>query len=276
MFLYFGGCSYTEGSGLADHEIFPDIYPGNYSDYKLAENIRDSWVDTRFDIIKKDNELFNNLTIKNNNKAYPAKIGKLLNANVMNGGIGGNSIFGILVKTIHDLTELIKTNNIPDHVFIGLTTTGRIPIINTNTLAKENNPRNWIHTLTASHLVKAGEKFEKYAQEYWKSHTDEQMLTTYLYYCFSIKNYVKNITGKDPIFLNVAFGHGSYLTAANSNLPILKEIWNLLEFNKLSHHQNLTSFATHSINRYVADGHWNEDAHDNFANHVVEKFLTNN
>jgi hypothetical protein len=272
MFLYFGGCSYTEGSGLADHEIFPDIYPGNYGNYKSGESITPKWRDTRFSLVRTNKELSDKLLASNNNRAYPAHIAKLLNAKVMNSGIGGNSIFGILVKTVHDLTELAKTNNIPDHVFIGLTSIQRIALV--NLFPFEDDSRRWTQTLVPSHIHTAG-NFEKYATEYWRTHTDDQMLTSYLYYCFSIKNYVKNITGKDPIFLNTGF-HQFDKIMNNTNLSVLKEVWNLLEFNKLLQQKNLGEFGTNDENRYVADGHLSEEAHVKFASHIVEKFLTNN
>ena len=267
MFLYFGGCSFTEGSGLSDHDIFPDAYPGNF---KVVEDAyKTGWVHTRQKFLDADKVLRFKLLESNNNRAYPAHLGKILNARVVNHGVAGSSMFGIMVRTIHGLTELIKANDIPDQVFIGLTSIERIPMINNDTNPED---RRWTYSIVPS-FVKEEDKFAKYAKEFWMLHTDEQLLTMYLYNCLSIKNFVKNVTGKDPIFLNTcAFWSKYYELYRYSRLPILKEVWELLDFDETFKHNALSSFANKDP-RFVADGHWTEYAHVQFARHLAETFF---
>jgi hypothetical protein len=267
MFLYFGGCSYTEGQGLADYAMFPNDYPGDYA--TLEDALKSGWVDARQKLLGHDKIIRYKLIEENNNRAYPAHLGKIINARVLNHGVAGNSMFGIMVRTIHGLNELVKANDVPDQVFIGLTTIERIPVLNIET---DPEDRRWTFTLTPSH-IKAGDKFEKYAREYWMVHTDEQLLTTYLYHCLSIKNYVKLVTGKDPIFLDTAsFRNNYYEIVKNTRMPQLKEVSELLDLDNIFNHTSLGSFARNDV-RFVADGHWTEHAHVQFANHLAETFF---
>ena len=52
MFLYFGGCSFTEGQGLADHTIFPNDYPGNYQNFEDA--LKSGWIIARQKLVDAD------------------------------------------------------------------------------------------------------------------------------------------------------------------------------------------------------------------------------
>ena len=270
-FLYFNGDSFTEGAGLCDDEIFKE-YPGHFKDNKTA--VESNWVWTRDKILRaKGYDFHMSLINANKTKAYPAVIGKMANIDVYNNAVGGSNIFGILVRTVSDLTKFAIEGRIPEQVFIGLTGIDRLPIVNIElSFVHSGENREWIHTVMPKFIDMVDPKYKKYAEEYWKSHHDSQILTTYLYHCHSIKTIVKNITGKDPIFLRTSYyWENNKDIVSNSKLPVLQDIWEILNFSQIDNQESLVNIAWHD--GITACGHFVPAGHIKYADYVFKNFI---
>jgi len=135
------------------------------------------------------------------------------------------------------------------------------------------HPRHWTGAILPAwvHIDKG--RYVNYAKEFWKSHSDEEMLVFYFYQCLAIKNYVQARLGKDPIFLNTCVNwYRNHDMAEASVLPILKHVWNLLDIKYVNSNPELGYFS----DGFVADGHYTETAHIGFAKYIAQKYLNFN
>ena len=267
MLIYCAGCSQTEGSGLADAVVFPNDYPGEVDINKLDKV---AWTNTRSNLLLKDPFLFERLRQENLKRAWPAQLERITGHTVINGAVGGASIQSMAMTLVHDLENLIHSNQIPNEVIIGTTSIERIPLLNLypisnyTTLAFKN--------VMPSFLSNIEKRYARYCEEYWTSHADEEMLTFYLYHCVMMKNYVISKIGKPPIFVKTVLTYDWEKIVNNSNVFLLKEYWNLLNFKDLIQEKSIGEFAVpHNI--VLPDGHFKEDAHIKFAEYVAEAHL---
>lgn len=264
MLIYANGDSLTEGVGLSDHIVFPE-YPGNR---QLHVKVTD-WPVVRDDL-SRQRGLVDYLRNENKKRSWPTYLGKILDADVINEAIGGSSIFGILTRTIHDLEQLTIQGRIPDYVLIGLTSKERIPII--NRMPDKNNDDRWTYTAHPRYFDHLDPTYRKYAKEYWRTLNDEELLIFFLYHCLHIKNYVKNKIGKDPIFLDtIDFFPKHKNIIENTESPLLKEVWGLLNFNEISSQISFTNINTFSVT--TACGHWIEDVHKVYATYIADNLI---
>lgn len=265
MLIYVNGDSFTDGVGIADSELFPE-YPGHYRSY---DELPRTWPAVRDDLVNSRN-MREQLRMENRARCWATHLGKLLNAKVINEAVGGSSMFAILTRTVHDLEELAKNNQIPDYVIIGLTSEERVPIINTTPPIQ--NDDYWIQTGHPSHINSLNSKYKKYAIEYWNSHSDEEMLLFFLYECLHLKNYVKLKTGKDPVFLNTSNGSGRYKNIINkTRIHLLKEAWDLAEFDNVANQSKFLDIAQkHGI---TACGHFLHEANIEYAEYIKKNIL---
>ena len=270
MLIYANGDSFTAGEGLSDSIFFND-YPGDIIDGKFDRTKVNQWTQQRKKIASQ-NQLVQELIDSNFSKAYPAVLGKKINAEVINGAQGGSSMFGMYYRTVYDILELKKQNKIPNIVIIGLTSEERLTIFNRKSI--EHNPRTWAKYITGSAFTRSwnSNTLKKYVTAFWKQNETDDMLVHYLYTCLSIKTFIKSTIDKDVLFLNTSIPfHKNKNIVEQSPLYILKEIWDTLEFDKI---YTQISFDTFGV-KYpkLCCGHYSELAHHDYAEYIYNNFL---
>ena len=130
MKIYVNGDSFTAGDGLADTEVFPDSYPGHH----FSDNEFDAaWCNKRHAMLDGNLDLHNHWQASNKKYVWSTILGELVdtvlvhdNVTVVNGAIGGSCMLGISTRTIAYLESLQSRADLPDYVFIGLTSSGRL------------------------------------------------------------------------------------------------------------------------------------------------------
>lgn len=267
MIIYCTGCSHTEGAGLADAYIFPDDFPGD-----IRRNINGGveWTNKRTSLLKQDPLLYEKLRQENLKRSWPAKLADLTNNKVINGGVGGASVTSMSMSLIHDLELMVKENQTPDLVLIALPSVARIPILNKNPI-KDYMPLAFKNVLP-SFIDNVSGDYKTYCQALLSSHSDEELLTFYLYHCISMKHTVKAITGKYPIFVKTVNSSGWEELVENSNIFLLKQYWNSLEFNKFVNLRGLETFLDET-QMVLPDGHFKEYVHQAFAEYIAKELL---
>ena len=268
MIIYCTGCSHTEGVGLADNIIFPDEYPGEVQESKL-NNV--AWTNKRSNLISKNPFLFEKLRQENMKKAWPSHLSSITGYKVINAGVGGASVLSIAMTMSYDLHELASKGQTPNKVFVALPTISRIPILN-------KHPIQGYHTLAFKNVLPSFidnvfEGYERYAKGYFESHSDEEMLTFYLYHCVSIKHIVLSITGTEPIFVKTYEFNEWNDIVKESNIYLLKQYWEMLNFDALQSQKSLSQFLD-SSRVLLPDGHFKEYVHKDFANYLKQTFLS--
>jgi hypothetical protein len=268
MLMYFNGDSFTEGAGLSDQSFFPETYPGNYD--TMEEVMKAKWRDTLGKIIdnETDNALRTKLRLANIERAYPKHIEKLIGGKVINAGVGGSSMKSIMLRTLFDLEQLSAAKQIPTHVFIGLTYKERVTIPN---VSLEVDSGSLSHSIIPGFENPGLSAFyTKYAKQFWRSHTDEQMLVHHLQDIITIKFYVEKKFNITPIFLETyVFAKKDAVDCENTKSPLLKMLWETADIKYITERKSLFDFKT----KFVADGHLTEDAHINFASYIVDTYL---
>jgi hypothetical protein len=185
--------------------------------------------------------------------------------------VGGSSMFGILSRTIHDIENLIKEDNRPDMVIIGLTSEERLPIINVNPMLHDDG--HWVYTAHPGHIDHLSKTYQNYAKEYWMSHTDAEMLTFFLYECLHLKNYVNSRLGYDPIFLNTSNVFYKYNEIIkDTKIVLLKEVWEMLDFGSI-HTDQKSLMDIAKLDGLTACGHFVESGCIKYAKYVAANIL---
>lgn len=267
MIIYCTGCSHTEGAGLADHYIFPDNFPG---DIRRDSSYGVDWTNKRTALLKQDPLLYEKLRQENLKRSWPAKLATVTKNKVINGGVGGASVTSISMSLIHDLELLARENQTPDLVLIGLPSVARIPILNRNPI-KDYMPLAFKNVLP-SYIDSVSGDYKHYCQALLASHSDEELLTFYLYHCIAMKNTVKAMTGKDPIFVKTVDSSGWEELVENSNIFLLKQYWNSLDFSKFVKQHGLETFLDET-RMVLPDGHFKEYVHQAFAEYIAKELL---
>jgi len=265
MIIYINGDSFTAGDGLGDHAIFP-TFPGTLG---LGDNPR-TWASWRDTLLTTDKELADLSIAENKKRSWAAQLANHTTATIINNAVGGSSMFGIYSRTVSDITSLIKNNIVPDVVLIGLTSDERVSFINRNPMPDNN--RFWVHVVVPACINHVGTTHRKYAKSFWESHSDEELLTLFLYTCFNIKTYVNSVINKDPIFINTSHRLEMYEKIVNeSNIFLLKELWELLRFDTVAMHPSIQHMnGTRPI---LPCGHVEASVHVEFAKYIYENIL---
>ena len=267
--IYTNGDSFTEGLGLSDYSVIAE-YPGHFKYLKTDPEWSDpkynamklEWVTLRSNILK-DAILSLKYKKENASKAWPSRLADILKTDVINSAVGGASIFEIASKTLYDLNQLVNVQKIiPDRVLIGLTSNSRLSFIGQQ-----------VKSYAVYQLEDIPKKYQNYAKEYWGSHTDEEILTMYLYHCLTIKNTVKTLTGKDPVFLNTSFNFFQNKSIVDqSKIILLKDYWNQLGFDLVSDQPSIMDFATDEY-QWTPCGHVTEEVHKKYAKHIAINYI---
>lgn len=266
MTIYCIGCSHTEGTGLADYKFFQNDYPGEIS---LEQLDSVTWTNKRSKILFQNPVLFEMLRQENLKKAWPAHLSNFTGKKVINAGVGGASISSMSMSLLYDLDNLSKEQIEIDKVIVALPTVARLPLIN-------KEPFEGYHTLAfknvlPSFLDNVKNEYRNYCKGFFESHSDEEMLTFYFYHCLSIKNTVKTLTGKDPIFVATYDFTEWRDTISNSKIYLLHKYWEMLDFDRILDQQSFYSFSKNS--KLLPDGHFPEQVHKEFAKYIKDTFL---
>lgn len=266
MKIYVNGDSYTAGDGLADSEFFPDIYPGHHS---IAQPFDRKWCDSRHLILNDDKDKWVAWQHTNQKYVWSTILGNLIGATVVNNAIGGSCIVGISTRTIADLELINSRADLPDYVFIGLTSSGRLGWYHEDTQYRDKT-FNWVKSsIPGFHYRGHESKHKKLFETVWTTLSDEEFLIDYLKECLLIKNYVRRRIGRDPIFLNTVGQFWQYKqTVTDSKNLWLKMLWfDLLEFDKI----NDLWFNKGSFDQMTACGHLLPNAHAEYARDLARE-----
>jgi hypothetical protein len=267
MKIYVNGDSFTAGDGLADSETFPDLYPGHHTIDKPFDR---AWCDKRHSMVGADINLWT--LSKDNNQKYvwSTILGNLINATVVNNAVGGSCMLGIATRTIADLESVKSRAELPDHVFIGLTTKERLGWYHEQDVQNPSKIFNWVKSSIPGFYYRGYEpKHKKLFETTWATLSDEELLINYLKECLLIKNYVNKRIGKDPIFLNTTYQFWQDKeTVINSKNQWLRMLWfDLLEFDRI----NDRWFNKGKFDLMTACGHVLPDVHAQFARELARE-----
>ena len=129
--IYCNGDSFTHGTELYDHIFFKNIHPGfvmnkdRFTD--RSKNIQKRYLST-IARTKCSDEECNLIEAEAKRMAWPAKLEKLLNIQVINGGFGGSSMDGVCYRTITDIVDLKRKGETIDLAIIQVTHAERFDI----------------------------------------------------------------------------------------------------------------------------------------------------
>ncbi len=267
MTIYCIGCSHTEGSGLADYKFFQNDYPGEMISNQ-DEAIK--WTYIRNKLLTQTPFLFEKLRQENLKKAWPAKLEKITNCEVINGAYGGAGITSLLMTTLYDLDMLSREGKQTKLVIVALPSMHRVPLVNRYPI-KGYNPLAF-KNIFPSMVDTAPEEYKEYCKSFYSSHSEEEILTFYLSQCLALKNVVKNITGKNPIFVNIFSIRKWKSIVDESNIFLLKHYWKMLEFDSILEQRTMESFLKDD-QLMLPCGHFKEDVHEAFADYINSTFL---
>jgi len=273
MKIYVNGDSFTAGDGLADPEVFPNLYPGHHFTGKTLSR---EWCNTRHALMDGNHELHHHWRVNNQKYVWSTILGELVNTlvnvgdvSVINGAVGGSCMLGISTRTIAYLESLTSRADLPDYVFIGLTNSGRLGWYHDD-VEHLGKIFNWVKSSIPGFYYRGYEsKHKKLFETVWTTLSDEELLIDYLKECLLIKNYVKRRIGRDPIFLNTVSEFWQYKKLVdNSKNQWLRMLWfDLLEFDKI----NTRWFNKGTFGQMTACGHLLPDAHTDYAKDLARE-----
>jgi hypothetical protein len=267
--IYVNGDSFTAGDGLADSETFSDIYPGHHEASTARPPANQAWLDNRHLMFDNDADLWTLSRTNNQKYVWSTILGNLVNATVVNNAIGGSCMLGISTRTIADLESINSRADLPDYVFIGLTSSGRLGWYNDD-VQHQNKIFNWVQSAIPGFYFQGREiKHKKLFEAVWTTLSDEELLINYLKECLQIKNYVRRRIGRDPIFLNTVGHFWQYKELVNnSKNQWLRMLWfDLLEFDKI----NAKWFNKGTFDQMTACGHLLPEAHSDYARDIARE-----
>ena len=139
MIIYCDGDSYIAGTELGD-DILPE-YPGclpiYHSKKDLVNNRR--WLDRtndNGDLSQIRNQLREKIGFLEKERAFPKKIAKKLNIEVVNAALGGSSMDAICRRTLSNLIKLKDKDNVV--AVVGISDPWRFELPNSNSAAHSN------------------------------------------------------------------------------------------------------------------------------------------
>ena len=133
MLIYCNGDSFAAGSELADHILYPGVLPP-LETVKVAREARDfnGMIKRAMELCKSKKVIDEALNRSNfdvqtieRSLAYPARLGEIFSAEVINSAIGGSSMQSIAYRTIVDLQNQTAAGKRPDIAVIHITSPDR-------------------------------------------------------------------------------------------------------------------------------------------------------
>jgi len=256
--IYCNGDSFTQGTELYDHIFHKDVHPG----FRLPKDIfnielRDALVKKHhFAIRKKVNTIAENAFIQNEEmkRAWPAKLEKLLNIPVMNGGKAGASMDSICNSTITDIINL-KSNSEPIHLaIIQVTAIDRFDIsINDHTISIMPS---WLDNLSTI------------AYEYAKIRIENETLTSmYKNWLFNLIHLIDFFKTNDIPYLLIKSMPYFEPVGKHDELKNIESYLNLtFDFNMF----DICTKLSTDVNAFCPGGHYAEAVHDGLAKEIAK------
>lgn len=300
MLIYCNGDSFTAGAELSD-DIFP-FWPGVSSDKQMTavkkqfiemkKSLAEKWVDLSTIDIATINAIpkledkritphfcqFNYiLTEINKYRAWPKHLSLIdTSIEVINSARGGAGITGICQRTVSDLIALRQKNKQVDLVVLQLTGSGRQEIYD----HREHDEFMYERLIIAekNHWHYDGD-FE-IAQTIFKKYDDKDYMIKYLYTLSSAVEAIKSLTGQYPLLI-----HGTNKFYIEKDIDNLEQHYKIRNIDKELERLNslidgsrikqtfpvsLSDVAEKLKFPYCVEGHFQEDAHKNFAKIIYE------
>lgn len=279
MFIYCSGDSFTHGSELADDTIpgwpglvmpldFPNMKKGRTWVAEKRSKVLASFTAAQY-------AEYHKLEME---RAWPSKLGTLVNATVVNSGVNGSSQDSTNYRTMVDIERLLKSGKQIDRVFIQITEPQRISLYDSSWSLSETN-----HHVVSRMLSMADscEYNEKMFLKYWDLvQPDSARTVRFLKDIIMIRNYVNSKLGFEPIFVDswvMTMIEESLRTMRSSSIGQSGELQTLIEASGILDSETWTStipsmklFEDIDKPHKCPGGHFAEEIHDHFA-----KFLAN-
>lgn len=199
MFIYCNGDSFTEGSGLANHLVYDD-YPGKvgFIPRSTPQNVKMNKMKQWYEYTNKS---LRKISWDEQNKeqydrAWPKKLGELLNVTVLNRAVGGSAQYAVLYRLTVDLMRLTEQGRIPDYVILQITGPGRIPVFRARGEHLIQSVSHWENdgVVELEQLVKWHSIVEPLSD--WPG------ILRWMFDLATLNQTVKSITGKYPILVD--------------------------------------------------------------------------
>jgi hypothetical protein len=249
--IYCNGDSFTAGTELVDCEYFKDSYPGLFdkdyaNDYEKNNNFKYSewWLTHSIKKFRSNltKSKLNELIEKEKEKAWPAKLSKLLNVPIRNSAIMASSLESVVYTTI---TDILNCDRPIDTVLLQLPPVGRVAIPYMDTF--------YDATLGHKHYIPEIANVVK-VMSY--TETDYSLQYKYLFNLTHIYDFCKS-NGIKLIIFAVKPDHLIF----NPKLEYLKKYFSD-DIRPLTMQDELDKLIT---NVYCPGGHFSERVHDSFA-----------
>lgn len=273
--IYCCGDSFTAGTELLDYCL--PSWPGYKTSGTLnVSQVEKVWSEKRH---KEGAEYFGNIDNYRSAQKSASWCGELSKINpkllVINGSRDGISIVGIANRTLVDLLSIYSAGDSVDQVFIQLTSATRLEIYNSDlpdSHFMSERTFGWIDTYTTDSEYAIGKATVKH-------YRDEHNSIKYLYNMCMIKNAVKGITGKYPIFLcsykNFIERVVDPIVTSNELMSnnIITEL--LVNSGIREIHEDDIMETIHVSNNclYTPVSHFERTTHKLYAKHIYEKYL---
>jgi hypothetical protein len=275
MNIYCNGDSYTSGQEILDYQFtnFPG-YDKTGSPGDRAAYANKHWANIRIQQGINFYGSYDKFLEEERKFAWPGQIKKIdKSIECINGGRAGSSIIGISNRTMIDLLK--HKDKKFDLVFIQLTSPTRVEFYNwcmPKSYYMRETALGWIEF-----LPKEIEK--QIAKGYSQLYNDADFSIKYLYSVVGLKNLVKGITGKNPIFLFSLKILKNYILDPLEQNTVLKNsdviqsliressILEIPEENFMEHTQIKNNFL------YTPLKHFELKFHEEFAKLIYSKYL---
>ena len=267
MIIYCDGDSYIAGTELGD-DILPE-YPGclpiYHSKKDLVNNRR--WLDRtndNGDLSQIRNQLREKIGFLEKERAFPKKIAKKLNIEVVNAALGGSSMDAICRRTLSNLIKLKDKDNVV--AVVGISDPWRFELPNSN---NDTVPWICIHPFSSGDHIKDVMKY---------------MVSTSKFYHSMVKFYKNVITIQDFCKLNnirLIFIDRNLIRLAETQIKIVEtqfenceDYINLKNYSNFKANLNISlsdlgcTFKTESI--LCPSYHYAEIVHEYIADEIIK------
>lgn len=197
------------------------------------------------------------------------------NITVINGSRDGISIAGIANRTLADLLSIYAGGDTVDTVFIQLTSASRLEIYNSTmatTHFMSERTFGWIDTYT----IPSEYTLAKATVQHYRARENS---IKYLYNMCMIKNAVKGITGKYPVFLA---SYSDFIKGVIDPILAIPELASNNIINELLVNSGIQNIPADDIMetihlrnncRYTPISHFEGKTHQLYAAHIYEEYL---
>jgi hypothetical protein len=268
--IYVNGDSFTAGTGLSDYEFIPDFEKYNKHNISMPD-----YYQVRKKIVDQSREVYDAYHTRNKELSWPAQLGKILGTEVFNAGEGGSSMSSIGYRTLIDLTKLQMKGIIPERVIIMVTDENRITLIQTQHIISDviDTKLNWIESHLLNNIAQKSTYGKSFIKETILVQSTTDLIIKWSLEIAMLKNIVKGLTGKYPIFAAPAF-----ITRSIKQQLMNQNLLDVASFSELFIAINdiLDMDPMLLLNPVgtIPDGHFDKISHEVFAQQVAKYIQT--